>query len=402
MKTALLAWEMGGADSAARLGMVAARLAARGWRIAFVLRDLAAADILPTIDAPRFQAPVWTRPMPRAERPFGPAGYGDTLAIYGYADPECLAAVLAGWDALFALLRPDIVVADAAPTACLAALGAMPVVPIGDGFGLPPAHLATYPPLHPHLPPLVAEARLLETIAAVQTRRGRAPLAALPALLASPFRVLCCVPPLDPYTDVRAEPALGPLGPRPAPAPLPIEPGLLAAFDLDADDAVATLDALLTLEVPAATLVRGAKGSLGRLAVAALVSRPQGSVAHFLAQRGIVPVAMPDIADAARRATIVAHRGDPAIAEAALLAGRPQILIPRTLDQRIVARMLEAMQAALVVAGENPEARLGEAVARLSTDQTWRDRALFWARRLSADHAADPLETILAACARAA
>ncbi|MCW5771201.1 MAG: hypothetical protein KIT16_06160, partial [Rhodospirillaceae bacterium] len=220
MKTVLLAWELGGTDSLLRLGAVGAALRQSGWQTVYALRDLVAAAALLPEPAPRcFQAPIWTKPMPRSERPFGPSSYGDQLAIYGYADPDSLGAMLAGWDSLLGSVSPALVIADNAPTLCLAVAGTVPAIAIGDGFSLPPAHLPAYPPLHPHLPPLVAEARLLDTIAAVQRKRGRAPPPALPAILATPFRALCTVPPLDPYAAVRAEPAYGPLGPREAPRP---------------------------------------------------------------------------------------------------------------------------------------------------------------------------------------
>ncbi|MCW5774570.1 MAG: hypothetical protein KIT16_23200, partial [Rhodospirillaceae bacterium] len=166
-------------------------------------------------------------------------------------------------------------------------------------------------------------------------------------------------------------------------------------------------EALMTLEVPAASLVRGAPGSLGRLAVTALTGRRHGAVAPLLAQRGIKTVAAEELGAAAAGASVVAHRGDAAIAEAALLAGRPQIVLPSTLDQRVVARLLDALQVALIVTGEKPETRIGDAFARLATDQTWRDRALFHAKRLADSRppdgsCADPLGEILAACAHLA
>lgn len=400
MTTALLAWEIGaGAGHLLRLAAIARALRARGRHTVFVVRDLAAADELLGGDpSPRFQAPLWTRPLPPSERPFGASSYGDVLALLGFGDPESLAAVLGGWDALFRATGAALVVADNAPGACLAAAGALPVALVGDGFSLPPAHAPSFPPLHPHLPPIAAEARLLDAIAAVQRQRGRPSPATLPALLAAPFRGLCTVSPLDPYAAVRAEPALGPLAAPPAPAPIPFAPALLSAFQLDGADAEPLLDALLALDVPGASQVRGAAGSLGRLPVKAMLAGRGGALAHLLAARGCAVLRRADL-DAVLPATaIVAHHGDPDVAEAALLAGRPQLVLPLTSEQRVVARLMDALRAGIVLTGERPASRLGERVHAMLTDQTWRDRAFVWGKRLAAENPTGALGAVASAC----
>jgi hypothetical protein len=249
------------------------------------------------------------------------------------------------------------------------------------------------------LPPLVSDARMLEAIADVQARRGRPAPPTLPAILAASVRALCATGALDPYAAQRKEPALGPLGTRPAPSPVPIEASLLCGFRLDAPENEALVERLLELEVPEASLVRGAPGSMGPLPVRALVSGRGGTMARVLEQRGWTVLRRSGLLAALPAATIVAHHGDPEIAELALLAGRPQIVLPATADERVVGRLIEATGAGIVLGGERPQNRLGDALRRMLTIWDWRDRATFWSKRLAEELPPDPTHDIAARCA---
>src|SRR5690606_4495882 len=147
--------------------------------------------LLSPVDGAVVQAPVWWEPSLPSERPYGAASYADVLAMFGYASREGLGALVAAWDNLFAAFMPDLVVADHAPTALVAAAGAIPAVAIGNGFTLPPADLAEFPILRPHLAPLAAQAALFEAVAAVQRARRRPAPAALPGILAAERRFVC-------------------------------------------------------------------------------------------------------------------------------------------------------------------------------------------------------------------
>ncbi|THG77813.1 glycosyltransferase family 1 protein [Pseudomonas sp. A-1] len=66
--------------------------------------------------------------------------YADVLRVSGFADVRDVAARLNAWQGLFSLVRPDVLVADHAPTALLAAqLAEIPRLSIGNGFVIPPA-----------------------------------------------------------------------------------------------------------------------------------------------------------------------------------------------------------------------------------------------------------------------
>src|SRR5262249_12877698 len=93
----------------------------------------------------------------------------------GLADADALQMLLAAWDRLFALVKPDVVVADYAPAATLAARTRLPVILVGTGFTVPPAELYHFPLLHRAAPPAWRAGALVATVNAA-LRRSRLPV----------------------------------------------------------------------------------------------------------------------------------------------------------------------------------------------------------------------------------
>ncbi|MBU2091904.1 MAG: hypothetical protein KKB63_15200, partial [Alphaproteobacteria bacterium] len=138
-RSILLAWEMGeGFAHAARLLWLARRLIRSGWRPIVAARDPATlrdaydAEGIDVFPAPPHE-PCFTGPPP-----FRAASYADVMGICGYADRDRLAALVTAWDALLAQHAPAAIIADYSPLLSLAAFRRIPVIPIGDGFVVPP------------------------------------------------------------------------------------------------------------------------------------------------------------------------------------------------------------------------------------------------------------------------
>jgi UDP:flavonoid glycosyltransferase YjiC (YdhE family) len=189
-------------------------LSARGHSIAFMFRELRQLAVMPETRAYTiFQAPRSPR---EGMNVAVPASFADMLLGCGYADARELAALAGGWRSLFARWRPDLVVADYAPTALLAAstLG-IPRVMYGNGFFSPPR----FSPLPPfRIDEAVDPARVAASDAAaraavndVRRTLGHAPLARLADLFEVAEDFLCTFPELDHYGD---RPASGYWGPR--------------------------------------------------------------------------------------------------------------------------------------------------------------------------------------------
>ncbi|WP_028105042.1 hypothetical protein [Pseudoduganella violaceinigra] len=131
-----LAWELGGDSAhAGRLRVAAQALRARGHAVSLSVRDLALARrLLGDLDVTMLQAPLWLH---------GAAQHASSLAEImlssGYREAQGLDGLVRGWRSMLTLLKPDVLVAEFAPTALLAARTLdIPAAAIGAGFTLPP------------------------------------------------------------------------------------------------------------------------------------------------------------------------------------------------------------------------------------------------------------------------
>ncbi|RJX31938.1 MAG: UDP-glucuronosyltransferase [Oxalobacter sp.] len=162
----LIAWELGGNyGHLARCLRVALALRDRGHNVAFVVRDpRTAAEILGKHSFVYFQAPHVATPT-RLANP--PANFSEILIGKGYADQWALLGMTRAWQALFQFFRPDVVLADHAPTALFAAhIMSIPAIPIGIGLAVP-MPVSPQPSIRPWEP--VPETRLIHADRTVNT-----------------------------------------------------------------------------------------------------------------------------------------------------------------------------------------------------------------------------------------
>jgi hypothetical protein len=138
MGTALIAWELGGGlGHLVQLAPLARGLARRGHGVFAAVRHLGRAGEVLGPGAGLLAAPWGVAPPGRYVRP--PLSYAQLLHNVGWFDERELRGLCAAWRSLFALVRPDVVVFDHAPTALLAARGmGFGKVVIGSGFCVPP------------------------------------------------------------------------------------------------------------------------------------------------------------------------------------------------------------------------------------------------------------------------
>ena len=115
----LYGWELGGGASHLELarGLLAA-LGGRFERVTLALRRLASAQARFGPAVQLFQSPV---PEPAGMLP-NPASYAEILLEAGFHDRDALLSRLRAWDAILDAARPDVLVADHAPTLLLAIL----------------------------------------------------------------------------------------------------------------------------------------------------------------------------------------------------------------------------------------------------------------------------------------
>ncbi len=316
---------------------VARGLRAHGHRPVLALRDVVEPAFLLRQDGfPVLQAPVWQPPPGHRGRTPATATLADIFVVTGFGDRDRIHAIVAAWDGLIDLVRPELVVAEFSPGLCLAARGRVPVVAIGSGFCLPPPEMETFPPLQPKIKPLVRQEDLLASVNRVQRERGAPPLPRLPALFDAEAQFVRVLPLLDHYAAHRARPADGPLEPLPAAAPPPAQPHVYVYYGAELPGVKALIDGLGQAGLPATVYLRGAPPEalrrLERPGIRFLDAPPP--------YQGILP-----------RCSVAVHYGGLGTSTACLAAGRPQLSLPRQLERRLTARALDKLGVGLTIPG---------------------------------------------------
>jgi hypothetical protein len=346
VSVALLGWELGaGYGHVSGLLQIAQALVRRGLQPVLALREVRGPWPLlrdcpfPVVQAPRLAA--------RGDGAFVARSFADVLAASGFADEAGLASSLRAWDSLLELVRPAVVVTNHAPALALAAFGVVPVVVTGTGFTVPPGDEDTFPALVSGAAEVAAQG-LVESVSSVLHRRGRPAPGALPELYRSDSYVLS-VPELDPYDPVRIKPVAGPLHALPGLLSEPTSDEFFAYLSADAPWAEDVLLGMARV-APGAVYLRGAEApAVHRLEAAGLrVLREAPPLSEVLAAAGVV-----------------VHHGSHATAQAALAAGRPQLCLPRHLEQSLTGHLLEQLGAGRSLRGELPPEAPGQALAEL-------------------------------------
>lgn len=209
MKRIIFAWELGaGYGHIFHLLPVAVKMAAKGFKPYFILKDLSRTEkTIGPHGFPVLQAPVW---LAKAVGMPPPVTFPDILFRAGYFNVEGLTAMLKAWIHLFDLIKPHLIVADHSPSALLAAKALnLPKVIIGNSFTIPPRAFPL-PPLAPNVDRqtvLKREKLVLDKINQALARLNIAPLEQLNQIFDADETFLCTFAELDHYgyprTDVK-------------------------------------------------------------------------------------------------------------------------------------------------------------------------------------------------------
>ncbi|HMM76801.1 MAG TPA: hypothetical protein PJ986_13900 [Gammaproteobacteria bacterium] len=352
MAHVVFAWELGGGlGHLVRYRRLIARLCASGHRISFIAREAArAAQVFAAWPVAVAAAP-WDE-TPPAARVKSPNSVAEVLLNSGFADPAQLRTRLAAWCGLLRERAPDLVIADYAPTAVLATrvLG-LRAIAAGNGFCLPPP-LSPLPPLRYWLAAdraalAASEARLLAQLDAALRACGGRPAGSVADVLLGDDQFVQSFAEFD---HVYERPGADYLGAWPsagfgiAPVwPPGLGPRVFGYLE----------PTVLLSEVLAAAAALGV-----RLCLYAPGVTP--------AMRALAPTAvwMPepvDLAQAAVQADAYLSNANLNSMMAFLLAGKPQLVLPYTLEKYLVGRRLEMLGAGLSAPRRAP----GDLLAKL-------------------------------------
>lgn len=326
----LLAWELGANwGHARRLEALAAALLARGHEVHLAVQDLGPFRLTEThAGAKLWQAPVWSGLLRfAATRPLGaPRRFGDLLANLGLQSSAALVGLLRGWEALLDAIRPDLLMADFAPAALLAARGRLPRLAIGTGFTVPPADLAEFPAFPgEERPPLVEEAALLALVNEALEQLGLAPLAQLTEIQRAEVLAPAVFAELDPYRLHRKTAPLSPFLSAQIPG-LGAHPEGIFAY-LPGPDLTEAGLALLTRLGPQVTAVMPGLGRARRA---------------LLAEAGLRLMDRPlTWAEIAQHRAVLCNGGMGTVSQT-LVTGLPLAVLPGGIEQELTARALQA------------------------------------------------------------
>ncbi|VAW19035.1 hypothetical protein MNBD_ALPHA09-2265, partial [hydrothermal vent metagenome] len=172
------------------------------------------------------------------------------------------------------------------------------------------------------------EDRVLDIVNTVKRRRGRAELARLPQLGECDYRAVFTLPQLDPYSAVRTEPVLGHYIEGLEPTAPPVSPSIFYYGTTSAADTEAISTALMEVGVPVSCYIRG------RQTAAAQFFRLQGATVYD---------EPPDLREVIGKASLVVSHGTGGLTHAAMMVGRPHLMIPGAFEPLLNARRAEAL-----------------------------------------------------------
>lgn len=388
MARILFAWELGGAyGHALACASLANTLALRGHHIAFAMREPAALDVAPEAGAhERYQAPRAANEGRMGDRP---VSIPEILLGCGYRQQADLEQLVRAWGSILERARPDLVVADYAPTALLAArIAGIRRVTYANGFFTPPP-LAPIPPYRYDEPVEAsrleaAEAAALAAVNATLAGAGVDPLARLADLFAADEQFLCTFPELDHYQD---RPPSGYWGPRyrfdrGAALDWP-KPGDKRIF-VYVHTSMPLLDALID------TLAQTPHRVIAFIPGVDPARRARlASPSRLVAERPVRLDALMRDCD-----VVISHGSE--IATGALLSGVPQLCFPGQYEQYLTSRRLEQVGSGAWVGPRAPPATLHGALATMLREPRFAAAAAAFRRRYAAFSPAEQRRRIAA------
>lgn len=344
MATLLGTWELGyGYGHIAHLAPLASALNVRGHRVAVASRNPATAEAAPGRPFADIRVSPIYQPPRRPPQPT--LTYAQVIADGGFADPPAARVMIRAWLTLFDELKPEAILAEHAPMSILAAhVARLPVAMIGSGFMVPPA-TRPFPSLLPGANASEADRQAADAAADALVRDlcrafGAPLLDGLAALLQLTLPCLTTWPELDIHGPRAGATYYGPIGGF-AGAALPDWP----------KGAGPRLFVYLPPDRPAAPLLAQVVGALGWPTIWHGSRTPE-----FPLQRNIRFMTDPaDLPTLLPHASLLVTRASHGTACQAIAAGRPQIMLPDTLETMLVARRLVAQRLG-VAAGPDVDA----------------------------------------------
>jgi len=347
MSNILFAWELGaGFGHLLPYREVLRRLCGLGHKVYFAAADVERArDVYKDLHVTVLQAVRTTHV--ETEITVECKNFGELLQHHGFGDRQALEKSLAEWRAIFAQIKPDVVVADHAPLALLA-LRSWPAarIHVGTGFTCPP-DIQPFPVLRywekaNQAELLALENRLLSTVNDVLRASGQSPLQRLGQLFAEvDAEVLSTLPELDHYRQRKGGRYWGTFTLYSGVEPVwPDKPGKkIFAYLKNVEKLPEFMRVLHESGMPTLLI---------------LDSVPPERIAGFSSETVRIEKNLLNLSQVSRSADIVVLNGGHNTLVHFACAGKPMLLFPILLEQFTACKALEDMGMALIADRDNP------------------------------------------------
>ena len=386
-KKVLLCWELGGGTGyTGWLVEIARGLQARGCKTTLALRELVSGVHLTAgLDAPVLPAPVAPSGLPKESggRGFHPCGFADLMLANGFGQTHMLNALVRAWRGIIDQVRPDLIVGAYCPVLGVAAYGRVPLALIGYGYTMPPADQATFPLFRSDRQPYADQGELLARVRRVQKSLGAPLPERLTDIYRGEARFILSFPEIDPYRTTRNEAVVGYLEDLGDITPLPTPPRFYAYLVGGNPFVRKLVEGLTHCGLPGAIYLRD----------------PNMAPPTNLEQRGIAWLTRPPPLDEAiAGASVVVHHGGANTLHTALGAARPQVLVPRNLDQSVMAREAETFRIAVRLDRDADPETIGERLRRVATEPRVLRNLDAYARLIRARRQHNALPRVIETC----
>lgn len=372
MPRILYAWEIGGgAGHLGKLAVVSSELRSRGHSLTAAVRDVVGASAHAGLrDLELLQVPVQAgvnRRIPTA------VNFPEVLFQAGLNEAPVVHGFLRAWSTLIKCVAPDLIIAEYAPTAQLAAHAmGVPCAVIGTGFTVPPAS-TPMPSLQPWLQAQPeqrmreSEAQILDAFNAALVGFGRPALDALSTLYPPASTLMVSIPEMDHYQRSNGRftnglLSLGDSGPTPV-WPPGDGPKVLAYYNGRYAKCEMLIRALAASALPTVIYVSHPQAS-----IRAIAEESETLVLHDRPLNFQAGLASCDL--------VITHGGHGTTLEA-LLSGQPLLVVPYFLEQALAGYRLEKQGLAITATGDLQDLDVQSVYAQLQVPEAvQRRRAL--------------------------
>jgi len=336
MKHIVYVWEMGqGLGHLMGFLPLALELRRRGHRVTFVMKDLSRAEqFLTPHNFEFFQAPIW---LPKAVGIPGAVTFSDILLKFGFLDFKGITSLCRAWRSLLAVIKPDLLILDHAPTALLATTGlGIPRALIGTGYFSPP-HTKPLPPLMwwqkiPNEQLVQSEQRILNVVNQTLTELSHPSFNALHELFHVEEDFICTFSELEHYQG-RSETEYW--GPR-----FSLDEGMAPSWPMGEEKRVF---AYLNPHYQHFDLLMQTLNSLPVCVLVVGLGASRQQIVKYQSPRIHLVNSVVNVNKVGQECDLAINHGGHGTASAMLLAGKPLLVLPNHVEQLIMAKNIEKL-----------------------------------------------------------